>query len=267
MTRVLAALDNSSAAQPVFDTADALARLLGSELEAVHVLDGEERIAHAVARRRGKSLSELEGPTVPALVAAASAEDVAMIVMGARATPGGARPAGSTAVAVATSVSPPTVLVPPDAPHPEQIERILVPLEGTVSTSLAPRHVVELIGGHGIDVIVLHVLDESSLPAFTDQPQYETEVWAREFLERYCPVGVEGVLLETRVGAREEVVPRAAQETGADLIALGWSRALAPGRAPVVRAVLERAHVPVLLFPLVVSGRRESSATLQSSPA
>jgi hypothetical protein len=58
-----------------------------------------------------------------------------------------------------------------------------------------------------------------------------------------------------------------AQETGADLIALGWSRALAPDRAPVVRAVLERAHVPVLLFPVVASGRRKSSVTLQSSRA
>jgi nucleotide-binding universal stress UspA family protein len=266
MTRVLAALDNSLAAQPVFDTAVTLARLLGSELDAVHVRDGEERIAQAVADRAGHALTELEGPVADSLVAAASAEDVAMIVMGARATPGGARPAGSTAVAVATSVSTPTVLVPPDTHDPGHIQRILVPLEGTVSTSLTPRHVVGLIGS-GIDVIVLHVLDESSLPAFTDQPQYETEAWAREFLERYCPVGVEGIRLETHIGLREEVVPHVAQETGADLIALGWSRALAPDRAPVVRAVLERAHVPVLLFPVVASGRRKSSVTLQSSRA
>jgi nucleotide-binding universal stress UspA family protein len=266
MTRVLAALDNSLAAQPVLATATSLARLLGSELDAVHVRDGDERIAHAVADRGGHALTELDGPVVDALVGAASAEDVAMVVLGARATPGGARPAGSTALAVATSVSTPTVLVPPDARDPEHIDRILVPLEGTVSTSLAPRHIVELIG-RGIDIIVLHVLDEFSLPAFTDQPQHETEAWAREFLERYCPIGVEGVRFETRVGAREEVVPDAVQETGADLIALGWSRTLAPDRAPVVRAVLERAHAPVLLFPVISTGRRKASATLQSSRA
>jgi nucleotide-binding universal stress UspA family protein len=266
MTRVLAALDNSPAAQPVLATATALAQLLGSEVDAVHVRDGDERIAHAVADRGDRALTELDGPVVEALIAAASAEDVAMAVLGARGTPGGARPAGSTALAVATSVSTPTVLVPPDASDPEHVERILVPLEGTVSTSLAPRHVVELIGC-GIDIIVLHVLDESSLPAFTDQPQHENEARAREFLERYCPVGVEGVRLETRIGAREDVVPRAVQETGADLIALGWSRTLAPDRAPVVRAVLERAHVPLLLFPVVESERRRTSATSLSSRA
>jgi len=266
MTRVLAALDNSVAAQPVLSTATAIARLLGAELEAVHVRTDGERIARSVADSAGLELAELEGPVVATLVAAAAEDDVTLAVLGARATPGGALPAGSTAVGVATSIAKPVVLVPPETPHPGRMRRILVPLEGTASTSLAPRGVIELASEGSLDVIVLHVLDEASLPAFTDQPQHETETWAREFLERYCPFGVGCVQLEMRVGNREELVPQVGQEMDADLIALGWSRALAPDRAPVVHAALERGHLPVLLMPVASSAeRRGSFARLRSS--
>jgi nucleotide-binding universal stress UspA family protein len=267
MTRVLAALDSSVAAQPVLATATAIARLLGAEVEAVHVRMDGERTAQSVAASAGLALVELEGPVVETLVDAASEDDVALAVLGARATPGGARPAGSTAVGVATSVAKPVVLVPPETPHPGRMRRILVPLEGTASTSLAPRSVIELASEGSLEVIVLHVLDEASLPAFTDQPQHETAAWAREFLERYCPFGVERVRLEMRVGRREELVPQVGQEVDADLIALGWSRGLAPDRAPVVHAVLERGHLPVLLMPVAPSvERRDSFARLRSSP-
>ena len=60
------------------------------------------------------------------------------------------------------------------------------------------------------------------------------------------------VSFEPRVGRSEEVVPRAAEETDADLVALGWAQELAAGRARVVRAVLELAHVPVALIPVTV---------------
>jgi hypothetical protein len=47
-------------------------------------------------------------------------------------------------------------------------------------------------------------------------------------------------------------VPRTADELHVDLIALGWAQELAAGRAPVVRATLERASVPVMLVPVIV---------------
>jgi hypothetical protein len=58
------------------------------------------------------------------------------------------------------------------------------------------------------------------------------------------------VRLETRVGRSDELVPIVAAECGCDLVALGWSQELAPGRAPVVRATVERSHLPVLLVPV-----------------
>jgi hypothetical protein len=59
------------------------------------------------------------------------------------------------------------------------------------------------------------------------------------------------VRLELRIGRAEDLVPRVAEESRSDLIALGWARELAPGRAPVVRAALERSGLPVLLVPVV----------------
>jgi hypothetical protein len=143
-----------------------------------------------------------------------------------------------------------------------------VPLEGTVSTSLAPKRVLELAAEASLDIVVLHVVDEASLPAFTDQPQHENEAWAREFLERYCPLGLGGLKLELRVGTPEELVPQVAQEVDVDLIALGWSRELEGDRARVVRAALSRAHRPVLLLPVESADqRRELSGRLRSSRA
>lgn len=252
MTSVLAALDNTVAAAPVLATAEAFASLVGSDPAPMHVRVNGDRGARLVAEASGRPLTELAGEPVEELVRAASSDDVSAIVLGARATPGGARPAGHTALAVAERVAKPVLLVPPDTPHAGRLKRVLVPLEGSVSTSLAPRQMFELARDRHIEVVVLHVLEESSLPLFTDQPQHEVPAWAHEFLARYCPWGADEVTFESRLGRPEELIPRAAEELAVDLVALGWSQELAHGRAAVVHAVLERARVPVLLVPVVI---------------
>jgi hypothetical protein len=103
------------------------------------------------------------------------------------------------------------------------------------------------------------VHDEGSLPPFTDQPQHETESWAREFLARYCP-GVELERLHLRVGWPGENIVRVARELEVDMIALGWAQDLSPGRAAVVRAALERSSVPALLVPVAVVDSHRSRA-------
>jgi nucleotide-binding universal stress UspA family protein len=155
-------------------------------------------------------------------------------------------------LAVATSLLKPVVVVPPDARLAPEFHRILVPLEGTTSTSLAPRSLFKVAHGAQLDVIALHVHEEEDIPAFTDQPQHEHEAWAREFLARYCPWGIGAVSLERRVGRSYELIPQVAEEAHCDLIALGWAQELAPGRAPVIRATLERSRVPVMLVPVHV---------------
>jgi hypothetical protein len=112
---------------------------------------------------------------------------------------------------------------------------------------LARASVIELASEGSLDVIVLHVLDEASLPAFTDQPQHETGAWAREFLQRYCPFGVKDVKLEMRIGQADELVPRVSgggrRPDGAGLVETARSgpRARRPGGAGA-RTLARLAH-------------------------
>lgn len=263
MTKVLAAVDNSLVCKAVLETARALGEVLNAEVEALHVGDGADRTVTAAAANASVPLRFASGRVADVLEEAGVAEEVAAMVIGGRGMPSDPRPLGSTALAVATSVLKPVVVVPPDFAPPSALRRVLIPLEGTVSTSLAPRSIIEVAGEAELDVVVLHVHDVESLPSFTDQPQHEGAAWAREFLARYCPWGVGHVEFETRIGNSAAVVPEVAAECGCDLIALGWSQDLGPGRATVVRAVLERAGVPVLLVPVVAptaTGRAEPAA-------
>ena len=258
MTTVLAALDSSLAGHPVLLAARSLARVLGARVRAITVVNGSDESTVNIAEAVGVPLEVVSGPVVESLVEAARAEDVAAVVIGARATPAGRRPLGSTAFAVASALLKPVVVVPPDGRVSPEWRRVLVPLEGTVSTSLAPRSLVEIARAASLDVVVLHVHEEDVIPAFTDDPYHEHEAWSREFLARYCPWGIGAVRLERRVGRAEDLVPAVAETLGCDVIALGWTQQLSPGRAPVVRAALARSHVPVMLVPvrLVEDGDR-----------
>jgi nucleotide-binding universal stress UspA family protein len=259
MTKVLAAVDNSLVCKAVLDVACSLGDVLGADVEALHVGDGGERTVRAAAENAAVPLRFARGEVEDALIDAGGGANVAAVVIGARGMSSDPRPLGGTALAVATSLLNPVVVVPPDA-APKALTRVLVPLEGTMSTSLAPRSIIEVAGEANLDIVVLHVHDAASLPSFTDQPQHESAAWAQEFLARYCPWGVGLVRLETRVGTSATLVPAVAEECGCDLIALGWSRNLAPGRAAVVRAALERARVPVMLVPVVATAGAEGPA-------
>jgi nucleotide-binding universal stress UspA family protein len=253
MTKVLAALDSSPVARNVLATSAALADVLESDVEAVHVGARSSQTVRNEAARADVPLRVVAGEVLEVLVAEGASDDVETLVIGARGIRTDPRPLGSTALAVATSLRKPVVVVPPEARAPGAVRRVLVPLEGSVSAALAPRSIIELAQDARIEVVVLHVHDARSLPSFTDQPQHEQSAWAGEFLARYCPWGVGAVRLETRVGSSAAEIPAFAAESGCELIALGWSQDLAAGRAPVVRAVLERAGVPVMLVPVTVA--------------
>jgi len=250
MKKVLVALDNSLAGRSVIAGARALALVLDAEVEALHVRVDGRQTARKTSEAAGLPLRIASGPVVDRLVDAGNSTDVIALALGARGSAAARRPLGSTAAAVATALAKPVLIVPPGAEPGSAFRRVLVPIEGTTSSSLAPRAIIELATGAEIDAIALHVYDQNSLPSFTDQPQHEQPAWEQEFLERYCPWGIGDVRLETRVGRCGEVVPQLADELGCDLIALGWSQELEAGRAPVVRETLERSSRPVLLVPV-----------------
>ena len=250
MTTVLAALDSNASGRPVLDTAIALANLYGSTVTCLHVREGALSAAAELARDAGVELREVGGSPIAEIAKAARNPDVAALVLGARGLHGGPQPAGHTALEVITRIAKPVAVVPPDAHPPEQLNRILVPLEGTSESSQALDDTVKLAHQRGPEVLVLHVHSPGTVPAFADHDPHAALAWEREFLARYVSNPHDRVTLLRRLGVPADDVVAVARETGADLIVLTWSQDLAPGRARVVSETLAHTDIPVLLLPV-----------------
>jgi nucleotide-binding universal stress UspA family protein len=247
--KVLAAVDQTPAAGPVLQAGREIARVFGADVVAVHVLqDGAQRVRDLAAENR-VPLTELEGPPGARLAQALEADDAVALVVGTRARPHGEREIGSTALEVVTTAHKPVFAIPPDLPAGFAIRRVLVPLEGSLATTEA-YPAIHVPGAEHVDMVILYVLEEDALPAFSDQPQHEWEAFGREFLARYSPWPIEHVRLETRVGRPDQHILPVARETQCELIALAWAQDLAPGRASIVRDTLRRGTIPVALVPV-----------------
>ena len=246
--KVLAALDETAAASSVLAAGHEIARVFHADVAAVHVVqDGTERV-RTLAAQEGVPLGELQGSPGVRLARVLEDDDEAVaLVVGARARAHGQREIGSTALEVVTTVHKPVFA--PELPVGFAIHRVLVPLEGSPSTSSA-YPMVETPEAERVEIVILHVLEENMLPAFSDQPQYEWEEFGREFLARFSPWPIERVRLETRVGRPEHYILAVARETKCDLIALAWEQELAPGRARIVRDTLRHGTIPIVLVPV-----------------
>ena len=163
MSVVLAALDCSPAARPVLEAAIRTGRLTGTDVEAVHVLDGPAEsveILKALATREAVPLRLLEGPVEPALFAALNAPDVTVAVIGARGTISGRRPVGRTTLHLLHHLGKPVVVVPPEAESPAAFRTVLVPLEGTDATSRPVLEQLPPLIVDEVELVVLHVFTE-----------------------------------------------------------------------------------------------------------
>jgi hypothetical protein len=250
MMRVIAAVDGGAATAPVLATAIAAGRLLGAEVEALHVRsDGDEPAAREAARAAGTRLTVLDGPRLTTLAQAVVARDAGMVVAGARPLRG-QEAAEQLGVELATAVNVPTMLVPADAAHAGRLRRVLIPLQGATAWSWMPRRMLALVTPAELDVVAARVLDSDSIPSFSDQPQHQTAAWAQEFLARYASLGPESISVALRVGDLVDAVLQLADELDPDLVALAWNEHLVPGSVMLLRALLSRATVPVLLDPV-----------------
>jgi len=248
MTTVLAVIDAGELARPVLQTAAAIAQLLNATTTALYVRDNGAGAARQQPDAGDVELREAEGPAVPAIVAATSEPDVAAVVLGARGLQGG-QPAGYTALDIITRVPKPIVVVPPQTSDPSRLVRVLVALEGTPESSRALTETIALADRNELEILVLHVHSPDTVPAFSDHEHHATRAWEEEFIARFVPPTRDCVSLVRCVGDPAHDVASVARDIDADLIALGWSQSLAPGRAQVVRETLAHSSVPVLLVP------------------
>lgn len=262
MTVILAAIDGSDAAAPVLATARAVADQTSSTLRVVHVREGDPDLDAAAAAAAGDAdveLQELDGAPTGAIVHAVADPEVVLVVVGARGTPQGPRPCGHIALEVAEQVDKPVLVVPPDGGRDPSapIRRALVPLEGTPESTAAVSEQLRGLAAAGVELTALHVFDADTVPRFWDQTGYAEESFAAEFASRWCTEP--DVDIRLRRGAPGAAVVDVADAEGIDVIALGWSQNLEPGRAGVVRAVLEHACIPILLVPVAGAVSREAA--------
>jgi len=252
MSIVLAALDTSAAARPVLETALEIGALTASSVEVVHVRSDPSESCEtpeSLAERHEVPFELLEGEVQPMLLAAIEAPKTIAAVIGARSTPGGQRPAGHTALYLLEHTNKPIVVVPPDMAARHSLRHLLVPLEGTEFSS---RPVLERLWPllvADVELVVLHVFTNRTLPAMLDRPEYDLEIWGREFLRRHFPRNVHIELRPGPVGAQIAEVSR---ECSADLIVLSWSQSDATDKARVIREVVGSSVLPVLLLPVVL---------------
>jgi nucleotide-binding universal stress UspA family protein len=248
MNILLAAVDDSAAAQPVLQTATRLTNYVDSNVVAVHVAeDGDGTTARALADAAGVMFEVRRGDAATELVSAMHDLDVAAIVIGARRANWTAMPAGHVALDVAQHTRRPVVIVPPDTVDHEW-RRVLVAVEGDGESETLGIFAESLRPERWPEVVALHVFEADAMPMFADQPAYETAAWAEEFMHRVPSANQERVRLEVRVGNAADVVRETAQEVGADVVVMAWRRDLSPGHAPIVRELLAKSSVPIVLL-------------------
>jgi nucleotide-binding universal stress UspA family protein len=245
MSKVLACIDNSETARDVLATAQKLAPTLDATVEAVHVAENGDRSARATAETAHVPFRRLRGDPLEQLAAAINKADTVGAVVGARSHSAGAH-AGHLAPLLAATTNRPIVVVPPGAQLPHEIRRVLVAMKGTARSAKSLKRALRIAPGADLELVILHVDDESTIPQFSDQVQHETEAYASEFLTRYA-IGSPSARLELRVGVPADEILTAADAEHPDLIALGWPAENDPGHGTVARTVLERSHVPMLL--------------------
>lgn len=244
MSTVLAAIDATPAARSVLATAKAVGQALHLEVSALYVGKSPSQ-ADEYAQEYGLPLLVVRGRPDVQIIAAGERPDIDLVVLALHGLPGRNEP-GQTARAVATRLTKPVLVVPPDAPIREVPRKVLIPLDGSRGVSAAVRPLIATYVAAGAEVIAVHVFEPDTVPMFLDGVPDEI-AWRDEFLSQHC--ADLGIRLETRPGPTVLALLDVATAEDVDVIALGWQQNLAPERAVVVREVLQRARRPVALIP------------------
>jgi nucleotide-binding universal stress UspA family protein len=262
VSKVLAAIDDSAAARPVLAVASALASLYGATVEAVHVSDDEGRTARGSADHLGIQYVCVPGDPLERLAELAAAPDVVAVTAGVRSRPRGRREPGHLTLGLADRVDKPVVVVPPGYQPPDHLRRVLVAMKGEPRNAEALTRVVRLVTSAGLELVVVHVDDEDSIPSFSDAIAHETEGYAREFLMRYCPAAPDASL-ELRLGVPTDEILAVVEQIAPQLLAIGWPQGFGPARGLVAHELLHRCPIPLLLVagepPLLSAGDGASS--------
>jgi len=274
--RVIVPLDGSPEAAEALPLAKAVASLLGATVHIVHV--SETALPPTdMARQLSLDPDELQGVVIdrvigkPAEVIVALQQDnrLSPIVVSARGrgTPP-EQPIGPVATHLIESSRGPVLLVWPEhPPRPTQAvglwRRILLPLDGTPSTSFAIAPAIDLAQRCRAELYILYVAalgkqrppEAGTLtpPKYLDQPQYEWPDWAAELLQRLWQVtGLTPSKIPVRMsmasGEPIQEIARFAVQHQIDLIAFAWNGRFIRGGPLAVTSGLREAGCPSLIL-------------------
>ncbi len=257
---LLIVVSDGGAEEGLIDSARGLAAAASWDVRAVHV--HETGGGAGVGDPEGLELIDVAADSPEDLVKLVSRADVDCLAVGLGAVDGPGL--GAVAEAFLECFSAPLLLVRPGMRALSGLQRLIVPLEGTPSSSAAMLFAEATLCRPGREIMVLNVVtghtpaETGSLPAprFIDQEQYEWSDWQEEFSMRFsqCASG-RTHRVSVRIGDPVGAITREALACEAELIVLSWSGTFAEGHGRVVRRLLEAAPCPLLIVPAdAVSG-------------
>ena len=251
---LLIAVSDVDADKGLIDSARGLAAAAGWDVRAVHVrMNAGSAGADGL---EGIELADLVGDAAEELGRLFAQAEVDCVALGLRTvdSPG----LGHVAEALLQGCSSPLLLVRPGMRVLTSLRRVLVPLEGTPSSSAAMLYAEEVLCRPQCEIVMLNVAtgrtpaEAGSLvaPRFIDQEQYEWSDWQDEFSMRFsqCAQGARH-RVSVRVGEPANTIVAEARDDDAELIVLSWGGTFAAGHGLVVRRLLETAPCPLLVIP------------------
>ncbi len=262
---IIVPLDGSKQALAALPVAKALSEI---ERAALHILyiGGHELLKDELRSRLGREAPVLDGFTLDARVGTPAVQilqvaremNPRMIVMCKHSGTERGKMLGRTAMKVLHDAACPLVLVPPErGAAPWHLHHVLVPHDGTPSTSAALQPAAELAERGRAELLVLHVTGktapaEASLtaPRYVDQPQHEWPAWTGEFVNRLasvCPLGHLHVRMLLAHGDIAAEILRLCKTQSMDLIVLAWRGLWEAPRAATLKDILREAHCPIMV--------------------
>ena len=264
---ILIPLDGSEHALAALPVAKVLGDVERASLRIFHVADRRPAAGELPPTLRLEELA-LDDSTIDLSVGEPAAEILLiageikprLIVMCTHTAAKREKVLGSTAMNVVRNAACPVVLVAPERGSiPWQLQHVLVPHDGTPTTSAALPPVVELARHAGAELLLAHVAEAKpapgepgsfTTPGYVDQPQHEWPAWSSEFIKRVaciCPLDHLHVRTFLAHGDPAAEILRLAREQSTDLIALAWRGAWEAPRAAVFRRVIGEAGCLVMV--------------------
>ena len=264
---ILVPLDGSKQALAALPVAKVLGEIERAALHILYIGD-HEPAKEELRSRLGREAPVLDGFAIDARVGTPAVQilQVAgemkprMIVMCRHSGAERGKMLGRTALKVLHDAACPVVLVPPErGAAPWHLHHVLVPHDGTPSTSAALQPAAELAERGRAELLVVHVTGIKTAPAeagslttprYVDQPQHEWPAWSTEFVNRLasvCPLGHLRVRMVLAHGDIAAETLGLCKRQSMDLIVLAWRGLWEAPRAATLKDILREAHCPIMV--------------------